>query len=195
MKKKQKKVQLEVIGLSHSRRINDSFALILEEKGGTKRLPILIGGPEAQSIVMVLEGIVSKRPMTHDLFIVLCVEYSIDLLEVVIYRIEDGTFFSKIVCKNNKGDVSEIDSRTSDAISLALRFDCPIYIYKSVLNKASIDIADFGNPEKILPSLDDSGPISEIPIKDLEKTLAEAVKIEDYEAAVELRDEIERRKN
>ncbi|PCI27521.1 hypothetical protein COB55_05625 [Candidatus Wolfebacteria bacterium] len=195
MKRKPKKVQLKVIGLSHNKKINDSFALILEEKGGTRRLPILIGGPEAQSIVMILESITSKRPMTHDLFVVLCKEHNIRLLEVVIYKLDEGTFFSKIVCEDEKGNVTEIDSRTSDAVSLSLRFDCPIFIHKSILNKSSIDIGNSSILEKVVSIVREVDSTTETPIKDLEKTLEDAIIREDYEAAADLRDEIERRKN
>lgn len=189
---KNNKVQLEVAGLSYPSNIGNTFALILSEIDGNRRLPILIGERESQSIIMVLEGVITKRPMTHDLFVKLCIEYDIEISEVIIYDVEGGTFFAKLVCEDNEGDIKEIDSRTSDAISLALRFECPIYGYESVMEKSSIEA---NAPNIKSEPINKKREITKYDIKMLEKDLEDAIKIENFEKAANIRDIIsEKRK-
>ena len=185
--KNNNKIQLKVIGLSQNPNMGNTFGLILQELNGSKRIPIIIGEPEAQSIVIVLEKMIPQRPMIHDLFVKLCVDYNLELTEVIIYKLDQGIFYSKLILEDYKGDIKEIDSRTSDAISLALRFECPIYIDESIMKVASIEITD--NLE------DNIIPVNESNIKDLKKNLEDAVKTENYEMAAKIRDLIEKRKN
>lgn len=191
MREKDNKVQLEVVGVSHTPNMGNAFALILQELEGNRRLPIVIGEPETQSIIMILEKIPPQRPMTHDLFVVLCVEHNIEISEILIYKMENGTFYSKLICKDYKGNIKEIDSRTSDAISLALRFECSIYIYESIIEKCGIDLNSTNTVKHVK-----SGDLTKYNINQLEKTLNDAVKKEDFEKAATIRDLIsKKRKN
>lgn len=185
------KIQLEVIGLSHSPNMGNTFALVLQELNGDRRIPIVVGEPEAQSVVVVLEKIISQRPMTHDLFVMMCVVYNIELSEVIIYKLDEGIFYSKLVLEDYKGDLKEIDSRTSDAISLALRFECPINIYESIMERASIEITE----NTTIKPVDNDKNIIDGNVKKLEKTLEEAVRLENYEKAAKIRDLLGKRKN
>lgn len=186
-----KKIKLEVIGLSYNPAMGNTYALVLEDLNENKRIPIIIGEPEAQSIIMVLEEIMPQRPMTHDLFVNLCVEHSIKLIEVIIYKMEDGVYFSKLVLEDYKGGIKEIDSRTSDAIALALRFGCPIYIYETIMEKCAINVTENDNIKPI--NKNELNPDNNI--NGLKKELEDAVKSENYERAAEIRDIIEKRKN
>ncbi len=190
IKENNNKIQLEVVGLSHNSNMGNTFGLVLQELNGKKRIPIIIGEPEAQSIVIVLEKIILQRPMIHDLFVKLCVDYNLELSEILIYKLDEGVFYSKLILEDYKGDIKEIDSRTSDAISLALRFECPIYIYEPIMEKASIEITEDEN--NIIP-VDKNNIVNNI--KELKKNLEDAVKTENYEKAAEIRDLIEKRKN
>ena len=183
------KIQLEVLGLSYNQNMGNSYTLILQESKGNRKIPIVIGEPETQSIVMVLEGIMTQRPMTHDLFIKLCLEHNIEMDEILIYKLEEGVFYSKLICKDIMNNVKEIDSRTSDAIALALRFECPIYINEDIMDISSIDIGDDNKKIEI-------SDLPEYNKKELEKKLEEAIRIEDYESASTIRDIInKKRKN
>ena len=196
MNKKTNKIQLEVVGLSHNPDMGNSFALVLGIINENKRLPIIIGEKEAQSIIIILEGIIPQRPMTHDLFVKLCIEHNIEIFEVVIYSVENGTFYSKIVCEDYKGDIKEIDSRTSDAISLALRFECPIYAYEWVVEQSSVEVNSSNNSDIESKPINNKREITKYDIKLLEKDLEDAVKTENFEKAANLRDVIsEKRKN
>jgi hypothetical protein len=172
--------------------------LILIEENGERRIPIIIGGFEAQAIVIKLENLDPPRPLTHDLFKKFADEFNISITEVMIYKLEEGVFFSKLVCSNKEKSYS-VDSRTSDAVAIALRFGCPIYITEEILDKAGITI----NPsDGDVTSSADSDTIFETDTtkyeaysdEELYKMIDEAVKTEDYERAAAIRDEIEKRK-
>jgi bifunctional DNase/RNase len=193
-----KRVKLKVMGISYSQTQSGAYALILIEENGERRIPIIIGGFEAQAIVIKLENLDPPRPLTHDLFKKFADEFNISIIEVMIYKLEEGVFFSKLVCNNGEKEYS-IDSRTSDAVALALRFGCPIYITEEILNKAGItvnptdseissvnEVDNFFEPEKT--------KYNTYSDEDLYKMIDEAIKTEDYERAANLRDEIEKRK-
>jgi hypothetical protein len=193
-----KRVKLKVTGISYSQTQSGAYALILNEENGDRRIPIIIGGFEAQAIVIKLENLDPPRPLTHDLFKRFADEFNISVTEVMIYKLEEGVFFSKLVCSSGDKEYS-IDSRTSDAVALALRFNCPIFIAEDILDKAGITVnpADSDFPSK---NESDNGIVSESnkydPYTDEElfKIIDESVKTEDYERAAAVRDEIEKRK-
>ncbi len=194
-----KKVKLNILGLSYSQTQSGAYALVLAEEDGERRIPIIIGAVEAQSIAIKLEGLEPPRPLTHDLFLNFSRAFKINILEVIIYKLEEGIFFSELVCLY-KDEVVRIDSRTSDAVSLALRFNCPIFTYEEILQKAGI-VLDFGEQEE--PKTDQpagkkrpSGSLlSNKSSQELQKLLTQAVEKEDYEKASEIRDELKRRKS
>lgn len=136
-----KKIELEIVALSHSITQSHSYAVVLGEVGGIRRLPIVIGGFEAQAIAVALEKMNPSRPLTHDLMKSMCTAFAIDLKEIVINNLVDGIFFSQLVCQRDN-DMIEIDSRTSDAIALAIRFDCPIYTYDFILDSAGLIVEE-----------------------------------------------------
>jgi bifunctional DNase/RNase len=193
-----KRVKLKVMGISYSQTQSGAYALILIEEDGERRIPIIIGGFEAQAIVIKLENLDPPRPLTHDLFKKFADEFNITVKEVMISRLEEGVFFSKLICSNGIKEYS-IDSRTSDAVALALRFDCPIYITEEILEKAGITInpsdselsAGTESDSLIEP---DSNKYDSYSDDELYKLIDEAVKTEDYERAAAVRDEIEKRK-
>lgn len=192
-----KKIKLNILGLSYSQTQSGAYALVLAEEEGERRIPIIIGGVEAQSIAIKLEGLEPPRPLTHDLFLNFARAFTIDLMEVVIYKLEEGIFYSELVCfKNN--EVIRIDSRTSDAVALALRFNCPIYTYEEILSKAGI-VLDFGDtkekeePRPVKPKT--SIGLESKTLEELRTLLNEAVEAENYEKASEIRDEIKKREN
>lgn len=192
-----KKIKLDIAGLQYSQTQSGAYALILVESGGKRQIPIVIGGAEAQSIALALENLKPERPLTHDLFKSFATAFSIKILEVIIYRFEEGIFFSKLVCEQNEVS-AEIDSRTSDAIAIGLRFNCPIYTYENILSDtghAKDDhgfdaIQDDNDFEADLENLDE---LEEITIEELENQLKEAIENEDYELASRIRDEINKR--
>jgi uncharacterized protein len=193
-----KRVKLKVMGISYSQTQSGAYALILIEENGERRIPIIIGGFEAQAIVIKLENLDPPRPLTHDLFKKFAEQFNIAVSEVMIYKLEEGVFFAKLVCSNGENEYS-IDSRTSDAVAIALRFGCPIFITEEILNKAGITI----NPtEAEMPASSDLDEIIEpdntrydsYNDDELFKMIDEAVKTEDYERAASIRDEIEKRK-
>ena len=193
-----KRIKLKVLGISYSQTQSGAYALVLIEEGGERRIPIIIGGFEAQSIVIKLENLDPPRPLTHDLFKSFADSFRISVSEVYIYKLEEGVFFSKLVCTNGEKEYS-IDSRTSDAVALALRFNCPIFITEEILEKAGITVSpasaesgSAGTEESVLePEVTKYGSYSD---EDLYKMIDEAVSTEDYERAAAIRDEIERRK-
>jgi uncharacterized protein len=193
-----KRIKLKVMGISYSQTQSGAYALILIEENGERRIPIIIGGFEAQAIVIKLENLDPPRPLTHDLFKRFADEFKISVFEVMIYKLEEGVFFSKLVCSNGEKEYS-IDSRTSDAVAIALRFDCPIYITEEILEKAGItmnpsetEITSANEVESIIEAGGRKyGSYSD---EELYKMIDEAVKTEDYERAASIRDEIEKRK-
>ena len=198
------KIKLNIVGLSYSQTQNGAYALVLGEEKGKRRLPIIIGGFEAQSIAIELEKMKPSRPLTHDLFKNLADTFEILINEVIIYNLVEGIFFAKLICKKGTKEV-EIDTRTSDAIALAVRFNCPIFTYEFILSSAGIILddetklvekdAEEANLEEEISKVTSKVNISDLSIDDLEKKLNEAIQMEDYERASKLRDEINRRKN
>lgn len=193
-----KRVKLKVMGISYSQTQSGAYALILIEENGDRRMPIIIGGFEAQAIVIKLENLDPPRPLTHDLFKKFADEFNISVTEVMIYKLEEGVFFSKLVCNNGVKEYS-IDSRTSDAVAIALRFGCPIFITEDILEKAGITInpTDAGlSTANEIDSLfePESTKYDSYSEEELYKLIDDAVKTEDYERAAAVRDEIEKRK-
>jgi len=191
-----KKIALEIMGMSYSQSQSGAYALILKEVEGERKLPIIIGTFEAQSIALGMEKMEPVRPMTHDLFKSFAQFYKIQLNEVIINKFESGVFHALLVCENNH-IVSEIDARTSDAVALALRFKCPIFAYEKVMNEAGIIVGDETEPEKeerTEKTAQAADEFSEYLLEELEEMLQIAVENEAYEKASRLRDEIRRRK-
>lgn len=193
-----KRVKLKVLGISYSQTQSGAYALILVEENGDRRIPIIIGGFEAQAIVIKIENLEPPRPLTHDLFKSFADEFNISIIEVMIYKLEEGVFYSRLLCNNGDKELS-IDSRTSDAVALALRFGCPIYITEEILEKAGITITA---SESESASDSDFDPLTEsgnsgfenYTDEELYKMIDESVKTEDYERAAAIRDEIDKRK-
>lgn len=192
-----KKIKLEIAGLSYSKTQSGAYALVLEESNGSRKLPIIIGGPEAQSIAIHLENMTPTRPLTHDLFKSFSTVYNINIKEVVIYNLQEGIFFSKLICDQNGKEI-EIDARTSDAIAIGLRCNSIIYIYESILDNAGVQMDD--NPNAPTSIEDDEradafskNPLQSLSDAELENKLNEAIVNEDYEFASLLRDELNRR--
>lgn len=200
------KVKLNVLGISYSQTQTGAYALVLTEENGRRRIPIIVGGFEAQAIAIQLEGLKPPRPLTHDLFLNFARTFNIDLLEITVYKLEEGVFYSKLTCDNGQRIV-EIDARTSDAIALALRFKCPIYTTEEILKKAGI-ILDFEKETVSHSDNDADEPSKDPPVQDssfseelkrnnlqeLKNLLNEAIMEENYEKASMIRDEINRRK-
>jgi uncharacterized protein len=193
-----KRVKLKVMGISYSQTQSGAYALILTEENGDRRIPIIIGGFEAQAIVIKLENLSPPRPLTHDLLQMVADEFRISVLEVFIYKLEEGVFFSKLICNNGEKEIS-IDSRTSDAVALALRFGCPIFITEEILEKAGITISPTDSEDTAGTSVDsilepESSKYDSLSEDELYKMIDEAVKTEDYERAAAIRDELDKRK-
>lgn len=194
------RIKLNIIGLTSSHSQRNSYTLILGEENGELKLPIVIGGYEAQSIALVIEGLKPQRPLTHDLISNFFSQFGIILKEVIINKLEEGVFFSTLVTEKDD-KIQNIDARTSDAIALALRMKCPIYTYKSILNDAGIQYEenDTEGEEKEEIIEDENTPVvtndlNQLSLKELEAELEKAIKIEDYVRAALLRDEIKIRK-
>ena len=196
-----KKLKLDIVGLSYSQTQSGAYALVLGEINGRRRLPIIIGAFEAQAIAIEIEKMTPSRPLTHDLFKSLASSYSINTQEVIIYNLIDGIFFAKLICYDGKKS-SEIDARTSDAIALAVRFDCPIYTYEFILATAGIVIE--GNEFVFLENIEapseekavtTSINFSSLTEDELKTKLKNALADEAYEKAAKIRDELSRRKS
>ena len=190
------KIKLNILGLSVSQSQSGAYALVLAEESGERRIPIIIGPIEAQSIAIQLEGLKPPRPLTHDLFKYMASSFDILILEVIIYKLEEGIFYSELVCENFSNKV-KIDSRTSDAVALAIRFKCPIYANESVLQMAGISSSDFGktmNESEQDSEVEEDIRLEEKSVQELEKMLNDAINSENYELASQIRDEINKRK-
>jgi uncharacterized protein len=195
-----KKIELEIIALSHSITQTHSYAVVLGEVNGLRRLPIVIGGFEAQAIAVALERMQPSRPLTHDLMKNFMMAFTIDLHEVVICDLQEGIFYSKLLCSNEK-DTVEIDSRTSDALALAVRFGCPIFTYENILDTAGMVMEDSGGKKKkpatITSSADEgrtgNDDLRTLSLEDLHTLLNEVLEQEDYIRAIAIRDEIQSR--
>jgi hypothetical protein len=192
-----KRIKLKVMGISYSQTQSGAYALLLIEEKGERRIPIIIGGFEAQAIVIKLENLEPPRPLTHDLFKKIADQFKISVSEVMIYKLEEGVFYSQLVCNNGLNEYV-IDSRTSDAVAIALRFGCPIYIDDDILEKAQLtntpsdtDMVTANGDENLNEV---SSAYTNNSDEELYKMIDEAVKKEDYERAASIRDEIEKRK-
>ena len=196
-----KKIELDIVGLSYSQTQSGAYALVLGEINGRRRLPIIIGSFEAQAIAIEIEKMTPSRPLTHDLFKSFAEAYHISIQEVIIYNLVDGIFYSKLICTDGKKSL-EIDARTSDAIALAVRFDCPIYTYEFILSSAGIVIEgnEFVYLENISETPEEATPVnptagfSSLSTEELKTKLQEALAEESSEKAAKIRDELNRRK-
>ena len=197
------KIKLNVLGISYSQIQSGAYALVLSEAGGERRIPIIIGGFEAQSIAIQLEGLTPPRPLTHDLFVNFANNFNVKLLEVLIYKLDEGVFYSKLLCSDGKV-THEIDARTSDAVSLALRFKSAVYTTEEILDRAGIVLDseasasetpfDDDDDDEMMIEEGKKSSLADISLADLNNMLDEAIKEENYEFATKVRDEIERRK-
>ncbi len=197
------KVRLNVLGISYSQTQSGAYALVLNEENGERRIPIIVGGFEAQAIAIQLEGLHPPRPLTHDLFLNFATAYKINITEVIIHKLEEGVFYARLVCDNGV-DTTTIDSRTSDAIALALRFGCPIYTTEEILQKAGV-VIDFEKESPATKQTRTEKPLSKkikeeseftfLDIDELQKALEEAISQENYERASLIRDELNKRRS
>jgi len=191
-----KKIDLEIVALSHSVTQSHNYAVVLGEISGNRRLPIVIGGFEAQAIAVAMERMIPNRPLTHDLFKNTLDTFEIDLKEVIINNLLDGIFYAQLVC-NRDGEEFVIDSRTSDAIAMAVRFKSPIYTFDFIMEQAGVVLEEGEDSAKKQKPIDDSKPGSfeQYSIKALQKMLEDVLETEDYEKAAIIRDEINKRKS
>lgn len=190
-----KKIELEIVALSHSITQTHSYAVVLGEVNGLRRLPIVIGGFEAQAIAVALERMQPSRPLTHDLMKNFMLAFNVELHEIIINDLQEGIFYSKLVC-STEHDTVEIDSRTSDAVALAVRFGCPIYTYDNILDSAGILMEEDDKKKKVVVSHSDtnSDDLKKLSLAELENLLTEVLEQEDYIKAASIRDEIKARK-
>ena len=197
-----KKIELEIVALSHSITQTHSYAVVLGEVNGLRRLPIVIGGFEAQAIAVALEKMQPSRPLTHDLMKSFMNAFAVDLHEIIICDLQEGIFYSKLVCSSDN-DTVEIDSRTSDALALAVRFGCPIYTYENILESAGILMEETTGKKKKSKEpkevpVEETGGSNEdlktMSLEDLNTLLNEVLESEDYIRAIAIRDEINNRR-
>jgi bifunctional DNase/RNase len=193
-----KKIELEIVALSHSITQTHSYAVVLGEVNGLRRLPIVIGGFEAQAIAVALEKMHPSRPLTHDLMKNFMSAFNIDLQEIIICDLQEGIFYSKLVCISEH-DTVEIDSRTSDALALSVRFGCPIYTYENILESAGILMEDTSGKKKqpkesVTTDIGGQDDLKSLSLEDLNTLLNEVLEQEDYIRAIKIRDEINSRK-
>jgi bifunctional DNase/RNase len=191
------KIELHIVALSHSVTHSHNYAVVLGESQGNRRLPIVIGGFEAQAIAVAMEDMIPSRPLTHDLFKSTLDTFDIDVREVIINNLLDGVFHAQLVCERN-GEVYEIDSRTSDAIAMAVRCNCPIFTYEFILEAAGVAVeepeAEQGEEKTAQKKKRSrSKSFKELSIEDLNALLDKVISDEDYEKAAKIRDEIARR--
>ena len=193
-----RKIELEIVALSHSITQTHSYAVVLGEVNGLRRLPIVIGGFEAQAIAVALEKMQPSRPLTHDLMKNFMNAFNVELTEIIISDLQEGIFYSKLVCVGEH-DTVEIDSRTSDALALAVRFGCPIYTYENILENAGILMEDTSGKKKkqvAAPEREESAheDLKTLSVEELHTLLNEVLEQEDYIRAIAIRDEINSRK-
>ncbi len=192
-----KKIELEIVALSHSITQTHSYAVVLGEINGTRRVPIVIVGFEAQAIAVALEKMNTTRPLTHDLMKNFMIAFDVELNEIIINDVQEGVFFSTLICSSSNDTVS-IDSRTSDALALAVRFGCPIFTYENVLIKAGVLIGgDSGKIASSSVTTETGGKedLKSMSMNDLNELLTEVLENEDYIKAISIRDELKRRNN
>ena len=195
-----KKIELEIIALSHSITQTHSYAVVLGEANGLRRLPIVIGGFEAQAIAVALENMKPSRPLTHDLMKNFMNAFGVVLQEIIISDLQEGIFYSKLVC-HTENDTIEIDSRTSDALALAVRFSCPIYTYEHIIANAGILMEDSADKKRkseavggIDENTDNRDDLSSMSLEELQTLLDDVLEHEDYIRAIAIRDEMNKRK-
>lgn len=193
------KVNLEIVGLTYSESSTGAYVLILGDKNSQRRLPIVIGSAEAESIAVGIDHQRKGRPLTHDLFLRFAKEFGIEIMEVVINRFRDGVYYAMLVCKQGD-DLTMIDARPSDAIAIAVRSGCEIYAYETVMDEAGIIMDDMDKEDTDEPAEapinigKDKTSLDQLDLDTLEDLLQEAIDNEDYQKAAEIRDEINRRK-
>lgn len=191
-----KRIELDIVALSHSMTQSHNYAVVLGERRGQRRLPIVIGSFEAQAIAVAMERMAPNRPLTHDLFKSALDTFDIKLKEVVINNLLDGIFYARLICVKG-GEVFEIDSRTSDAIAMAVRFECPIYTYDFILEAAGVILEEQEGgavkPEGAEEEKFDSDALEHYTMEALQKRLQEVLEAEDYESAAKIRDEMKHR--
>ncbi|MBK8704899.1 MAG: bifunctional nuclease family protein [Saprospiraceae bacterium] len=184
------KIEMHIVAIANSESQPNSFVVVLKEEDGTRRLPVVIGGFEAQAIAIAIESIQPNRPLTHDLFKNALVALGVQLQEVIVSELKEGVFYAMLVCVKENGEIFELDARTSDAIALAVRFGCPIYANAAILDEAGIALEEapvtprLSNPEASLDSIN---------YDKLLEMLEDALGKEEYERAAEIRDELKRR--
>ena len=193
-----KKIELDIVALSHSVTQSHNYAVVLGEQNGSRRLPIVIGGFEAQAIAVAMERMTPNRPLTHDLFKNALETFDIELKEVVINNLLDGIFYARLICMKGSEQI-EIDSRTSDALAMAVRFNCPIFTYEFILDAAGVVLEEQeeAKPERKRSAgarKQRSSSLSSYSMDELSKMLEEVLDKEDYEQAAKIRDEINRRR-
>lgn len=192
-----KKVELEIVALSHSLAQSQNYAVVLGEMAGSRRLPIVIGGFEAQAIAVAMEGMQASRPMTHDLFRNTIETLNVELKEVIISNLVDGIFYANLIFIQN-GKTIEIDSRSSDALALAVRFECPVYTYEFILDQAGIVLEEETEREmeeakNRRQEQQKTRSLEDLSLEELERKLNEVLQAENYEQAAKIRDEMNRR--
>jgi uncharacterized protein len=197
-----KKIELRIVALSHSVSQSNNYAVVLGEITGQRRIPIVIGSFEAQAIAVAMEKMTPNRPLTHDLFKNALEAFKIEIKEIIINNLLDGIFYAKLICER-EGEIIELDSRTSDAIALAVRFQCPVYTYEFIIDTAGVELDESANEEIEEEEADD---MSEKPVKEkqnalssyslesLQNMLLQVLEEENYEKAASIRDEIDKRK-
>lgn len=197
-----RKIELEIVALSHSVTQSHNYAVVLGETEGSRRLPIVIGSFEAQAIAVAMERMSPNRPLTHDLFKSTLDTFHVELKEIVINNLLDGIFYARLICLKD-GDLYEIDSRTSDALAMAVRYSCPIYTYEFILDAAGVSLEESEDQAQPVRERSSSGSSSAIArgaslssysIEALTQMLEEVLGEENYERAAEIRDEISRRR-
>ena len=188
-------VKLQVNRISYSQNQSGAYALILDEVGGVRKLPVIIGEFEAQSIAVALDDDIQlQRPFTHDLFRNFSARFEIRIKRVIIQKLVDGVFYSSLICERDQ--IEEIiDSRTSDAISLALRFHAPIFAHENVLEKAAVVIDNESLDKQTINETKETDDIQHLSVDELQARIQKALKREEYELAVKLRDEIAKRES
>ena len=189
-------IELEIIALSHSVTQSQNYAIVLGEIDGKRRLPIVIGGFEAQAIAVVLERMTPNRPLTHDLFKNTLSSFGIEIKEIVISNLVDGIFYSQLICEKD-GEILKIDSRTSDALALAVRFECPVFTYEFIMEAAGVVLEETEEDmvkKPIAKEQESTKSFTQYSTQELESMLKKVLEEENYEKAAHIRDELNRRK-
>ena len=197
-----KKIELRIVALSHSVSQSNNYAVVLGEMIGLRRIPIVIGSFEAQAIAVAMEKMTPNRPLTHDLFKQTLEAFKVEIKEIIINNLLDGIFYARLICER-EGEIIELDSRTSDAIALAVRFQCPIFTYEFILDTAGVELDESTQTEieeesddemEEKPGKDNQSSLSTYSLESLQNMLLQVLEEENYEKAATIRDEIDKRK-